>query len=496
MKKSVMFLALILLLASTSFAQLRMTMSTDKEVYAYGDTIYISCSIKNMGDTTISIISGSYGSCQAELYFNNFYSGSQEQCLATTEKLQFDSGTEKAYYWTIDPKRYGLPNRNGEQTIIGKFFQVLPDTITITAPKFYGGQLSVSFPDSLNYEASLIKDSLNVDVLSSDSFNGSTHEVWQIYGYSIDSLMTIWNDSTNGQFDYAEFNRWTQYDSIKTSPSNDFAQFYPLHIGDKWFYEVKQYEANNNPTISYLLKEVTGDTIMPNGIKYFIVKNGNQTQYERFDSTKGEVKYFMSNCNPNDGSKYSLSYNEDSIKVWQSCDGFTYNISYQPPSTIEQDTTFVHLEDDGVANVDIDFKKYVGITHKIIQEVGKVEYSLLGYKINGRQHGLLTSIKESKSLSVKFSLSQNYPNPFNPSTTISYTIPTLETLHATSPQLTTVRLTIFDVLGREVATLVNKKQNPGNYEVQFDTGNLSSGVYYYRLKAGGFIKTRKMVLLK
>ena len=491
MKKPIMFLALILLLASTSFAQLQMSMSTDKSEYSYGDTIHIACSIKNIGDTTISIISGSYQSCQAEFYFDDFYSGFQEQCLATTEKLLFDPGTEKTYYWTIEPQRYGLPNKDGDQRIIGTYFKGLKDTITIFAPKFYGGQLSVSFPDSLTSEVAQVKDSLNVEVLSSNSFNGSTSELWQITGYSIDSLMNIWNDSTNGQFNYAEFNRWTQYDSVKTHPSNDFAQFYPLHVGDKWFYEVKKFDTNTNPNISYLTQEITGDTVMPNGLKYYVFQNGNQTQYERFDSSKGEVKYYLSNCSSIDASIYSLAYRKDWIKVWQSCDGFTYKIHYQPLATIDEDTTFIRLEGDGLVSVEIFFKKYVGMTKETDLEGGKVEYNLLGYKINGKQNGILTSVERDESFPQKFTLSQNYPNPFNPTTTIKYSIPSVGTARELS-----VQLKVYDILGREIATLVNKKQSPGRYAVDFNASSLSTGIYYYRLKASNFIQTKKMILLK
>ena len=101
--------------------------------------------------------------------------------------------------------------------------------------------------------------------------------------------------------------------------------------------------------------------------------------------------------------------------------------------------------------------------------------------------------KPQTQLPTKYSLSQNYPNPFNPSTTISYAIPVVETLRATSQQVT---LKIYDILGREVATLINQKQRAGNYEVQFDATNLTSGVYFYQLKSGSFIESKKMVLLK
>jgi len=94
-------------------------------------------------------------------------------------------------------------------------------------------------------------------------------------------------------------------------------------------------------------------------------------------------------------------------------------------------------------------------------------------------------------------LEQNYPNPFNPSTTIKYSIPNVETLRATSQQVT---LKIYDILGREVITLVNKQQKAGSYEVQFDASGLTSGIYFYKLNsgtsAGSVTKSMKMILLK
>ncbi len=94
----------------------------------------------------------------------------------------------------------------------------------------------------------------------------------------------------------------------------------------------------------------------------------------------------------------------------------------------------------------------------------------------------------------EFKLSQNYPNPFNPSTTIKYSIPNVETRHASS--LRNVILKVYDILGREIATLVNKKQQAGSYEVQFDASSLTSGIYLYKLRSGSFVESKKMILVK
>ena len=88
-----------------------------------------------------------------------------------------------------------------------------------------------------------------------------------------------------------------------------------------------------------------------------------------------------------------------------------------------------------------------------------------------------------------FSLNQNYPNPFNPSTTINYTIPNVGAQH-------TVSLQVFDMLGREVATLVNEKKSAGTFLVTWNAANMPSGVYFYRLQAGTYSETKKLIILK
>ncbi len=132
---------------------------------------------------------------------------------------------------------------------------------------------------------------------------------------------------------------------------------------------------------------------------------------------------------------------------------------------------------------------------------------------------LIPSVEKINSeIPNNFSLSQNYPNPFNPTTTINYSIPSSSVIsnpqrrersqrseipnHTSTNSVSArddnmqVRLSVYDILGREVATLVNQNQKPGNYKVEFNASKLTSGVYFYKLNAGEFIESKKMLLIK
>jgi hypothetical protein len=107
------------------------------------------------------------------------------------------------------------------------------------------------------------------------------------------------------------------------------------------------------------------------------------------------------------------------------------------------------------------------------------------YKINPNYS--IESVSDKNNIILKdYSLSQNYPNPFNPSTSIRFTIP--------SDGL--VQLKVYDILGKEVATLVNEYKHNGDYEIKFDARNLSSGIYIYKINSGSFNQSKMMVLLK
>ena len=130
----------------------------------------------------------------------------------------------------------------------------------------------------------------------------------------------------------------------------------------------------------------------------------------------------------------------------------------------------------------------------------------VGLPFNGKspdlgayEYGLETSIIEDKSLPAQFVLEQNYPNPFNPETKISYKIAPLNP--AVGGTLVHVTLKVYDLLGREVATLVDEFEQPGNYIVIFSVEtcrgkSLHSGIYFYRLQSGSYSDSKKMVLLK
>jgi Secretion system C-terminal sorting domain len=109
-----------------------------------------------------------------------------------------------------------------------------------------------------------------------------------------------------------------------------------------------------------------------------------------------------------------------------------------------------------------------------------------GFLADSLVRGYLADVKGRRNLPARFELLQNYPNPFNPATVISYQL----------PSTAFVSLTIFDMLGRELATLVHGVEEPGEHVIRWDAAGLASGVYFYRLQAGSFVETRKMMVLR
>ena len=95
-------------------------------------------------------------------------------------------------------------------------------------------------------------------------------------------------------------------------------------------------------------------------------------------------------------------------------------------------------------------------------------------------------VSDDGETAKNFDLEQNFPNPFNPSTRISYAI----------PSASFVNLKVYDIIGNEIAVLVNEEKQAGNYQIDFDATELTGGVYFYQLLTGSFVETKKMILMK
>lgn len=185
---------------------------------------------------------------------------------------------------------------------------------------------------------------------------------------------------------------------------------------------------------------------------------------------------------------YSWSFSADSLSVrihqLQDAAWPTYRMPVQFRATKGQaDTTFVLLDSLREQSFRIPFPF----------APDSVAFDPDSWILKQMSAGPTIAEREGNSIPESFLLDQNYPNPFNPSTRIRYSIPGSRDQGS---GVNEVRLVVYDLLGREVAVLVDEKQAPGSYQVRFNAAGLTSGVYLYRLTVGSFVQTNKMVLMK
>jgi len=175
--------------------------------------------------------------------------------------------------------------------------------------------------------------------------------------------------------------------------------------------------------------------------------------------------------------------------VIDSLDEFEYEVWYKPKSNDIFDPIVIPFDSSFYTdNNNFDIQLVVKKNGEIIDSLTQLFHADFGLDVD-----------DEEGFIDEFELAQNYPNPFNPSTKIKFTIPA--TLNEVEGSLVT--LEVFDVLGNEIATLVNQEKQPGTYEVEFNATshsgsvrNLTSGIYFYQLKAGDFTETKKMILMK
>ena len=259
---------------------------------------------------------------------------------------------------------------------------------------------------------------------------------------------------------------------------------FPLHVGDEWQY-LEYPEGGWYPELGIV--KARRDTMMANGKKYTeLISKQYQTKYFRNEPPK-VYQYSMI-----DSSEY-----------------LRFDFSGNAGDTIARNGLGPTARPIVITNIDLynntctQFNFLGSILRsqgddwfcRVADSIGITYFSsgvgpwsvLTGAIIEGKVYGSIVSVGGSKqSVPVGYSLSQNFPNPFNPTTTITYHVAALGR----------VTLKIFDLLGRDVATLVNEVMSAGSYDAKFNAANMPSGVYFYRLQAGSFEKTKRLVVLK
>jgi hypothetical protein len=274
------------------------------------------------------------------------------------------------------------------------------------------------------------------------------------------------------------------------SQTDSVLAYMPLEIGNQWQYKVHRIvygPPHTDTTTYYSFSRVERDTIMPNGYQYQVISSTKfATRYVHIDSATACVYEYE-----NDSSR---GLKTDSLRCSQG-DWFGRGsyCEFIDTATVLNYQTWVMSIDRSSPDITVrhTLAMNVGMIYKYIYESfgwGTEEISNLVYaKINGNEFGeLVVSQDDFRNELTGFNLHQNHPNPFNPTTTIKYQI----------PELSFVTLKVYDVLGNEIALLVNGEKPAGKYEIEFDASRLPSGVYFYTLKTAEFVYSKKMILIK
>jgi hypothetical protein len=290
-----------------------------------------------------------------------------------------------------------------------------------------------------------------------------------------------------------------QVDSVK-----DALNYYPLHIGDYWQYKMTRDSSNdwnlNKTWTGY--KEVIGDTVIPNNKRYFKMKvvGISTNMFETHESPdRFNMAYVRIDSSTTAVYQYIPPTNEiviDSLLVKKGseicrlaiCTDITYKSYFGISSVITKSLRNALVFDDFGFNWDIAYGLGELKRSYYITDPYAIDFqNILTYaKINNVEYGTKVDVTISEKLPIQAVLYQNYPNPFNPVTTIDYSV----------PKIGFVTIKVYDILGREVMTLLNENKLVGNYNVEFNASKLVSGVYFYRMQAGDFVQTKKLILLK
>ncbi len=247
---------------------------------------------------------------------------------------------------------------------------------------------------------------------------------------------------------------------------------------------------NNTVFMNNAANSSTGVKVSTEGSSHVVVNNivvntGTNSNFSAFNTTSLDASDFEAFDNnlayfPN-STNAKWEKNTGTLEDWQSATGFDQHSFLEDPlfTSIEDSVYDLSLSENSPAvntgsSIYYSELDITGNTRDSQPDIGAYEYRDTVNDAGGNQ------------IAEDFYLSQNYPNPFNPATKMKYQVSRSEL----------VSLKVYDILGREVATLVNEEKPVGSFVVEFNASNLPSGIYFYTLKAGDFVKTKKMILLK
>ena len=333
-----------------------------------------------------------------------------------------------------------------------------------------------------------------IDSMATDSIDSFLGEYWQICPWDLpgsdcppvdkfEAVLDIPIDPPPGSF---EFGSWKDFRYGLTPYSG--TKTYTLYY---WHYAAASaiYLSWNFPEgVSGVLQDVIGGVIL----NYPMPDSGTFTHPYFMQINFAYLILTYQNVVPVELASFNATLIDNKVNLCWSTATETNNSGFEILRLNQNDVEWSKIGFVPGFGTTTEPKSYLFIDEDIT--TGTYKYRLKQIDFDG-------SFEYSNEIEVKvdftpkeFVLYQNYPNPFNPNTKIKFTIPKVETRHASSLQM--VNLKVYDVLGNEVATLVNEEKQPGVYEVEIDASSLSSGMYLYKLQAGDFIQTKKMILLR
>ena len=282
----------------------------------------------------------------------------------------------------------------------------------------------------------------------------------------------------------------------KYSQTQPDTSYFPLAIGNQWVYEASNFPYPDTITVV--------DTQTVNGKLYFAFRDNSSSLYRYTWYRKDNNKIYIVDTlavrlDPSNIIEYMIyDFSANTGNSWNvTLANYNLQCKYAGTAKLESKNDSVQTSNDKLGNC-YKFSHLVPcvdagrINEWFAAGIGRVAFydeSIAGIReFTLAYTNVVTRVESNNNarLVSNYKLAQNYPNPFNPSTTISYSI----------PKESLVTLKVYDVLGRELQTLVAGEKPAGKYKILFEANKYSSGIYFYVMHAGDFIETKKLILLK